>query len=106
VKIKKGFTLVELLVVISIIAILLAVLPQKINEGTENHWVRIGLTYYPIAVEGASQLDMYGIPIVTARKFEQMNSQKPFLADRIWNSTDSRLSTYTTIDEFVRLLDT
>ncbi len=67
-------------------------LPQMTNDPSksptpDNSWVRTGLTYYPVSAKGASQLDMYGIPIVTARKFESMDSQKPFLADRIWNST-------------------
>jgi prepilin-type N-terminal cleavage/methylation domain-containing protein len=65
-------------------------LPQMCNDPSkspspDNSWVRTGLTYYPISVKG--RLDNYGIPIVTARKFESMDSQKPFLADRIWNST-------------------
>jgi prepilin-type N-terminal cleavage/methylation domain-containing protein len=69
-------------------------LPQTCNNPSkvptpDNSWVRTGLTYYPIAVKGASLLDDFGTPICTARKFESMNSQKPFLADRIWNSSNN-----------------
>jgi prepilin-type N-terminal cleavage/methylation domain-containing protein len=66
-------------------------LPQMTNDPvvTQNNWVRTGLTYYPVAVKGASLVDDFGTPIVTARKFETMNSQKPFLADRIWNSSSN-----------------
>jgi prepilin-type N-terminal cleavage/methylation domain-containing protein len=60
--------------------------PQKINENTSNEWVRFGLTYYPISI--TSKRDSLNIPIVTARKFDQLDSQKPFLADRIWNTTE------------------
>jgi prepilin-type N-terminal cleavage/methylation domain-containing protein len=67
-------------------------LPQMCNNPSkvptpDNSWVRTGLTYYPIPVKGASLLDDFGTPICTARKFESLHSQKPFLADRIWNST-------------------
>jgi prepilin-type N-terminal cleavage/methylation domain-containing protein len=60
--------------------------PQKINlPKPENEWVRMGLTYYPIST--TAKRDIWNVPIVTARKFDQLDSQKPFLADRIWNST-------------------
>jgi prepilin-type N-terminal cleavage/methylation domain-containing protein len=62
--------------------------PQKINVGTTNEWVRMGLTYYPISV--TSLKDVYQVPILTARKFDQVDSQKPFLADRIWNSSQNK----------------
>lgn len=60
-------------------------LDQKVNVDS-NPWVRVGLTYYPVGAKGC-RLDVLGTPRVTPRKFEQMDSQKPFLADRIWNST-------------------
>ncbi len=60
--------------------------PQKINKDSTNEWVRFGLTYYPISI--TSTMDGMGTPIVTARKFDQLDSQKPFLADRIWNTTE------------------
>jgi prepilin-type N-terminal cleavage/methylation domain-containing protein len=59
--------------------------PQKINVGSTNEWIRIGLTYYPIST--TSKKDVWQVPLVTARKYDQMDSQKPFLADRIWNTT-------------------
>jgi prepilin-type N-terminal cleavage/methylation domain-containing protein len=61
-------------------------LPQTVNLNTENQWVRIGLTYFPVAT-GKVDYDDFGTPVVTPRKFEQMDSKKPFLADRIWNTT-------------------
>ncbi|MGD0784958.1 MAG: type II secretion system protein [Sedimentisphaerales bacterium] len=60
--------------------------PQKINKDITNEWVRFGLTYYPIST--TSDKDAFNVPIVTARKFDQLDSQKPFVADRIWNTTE------------------
>ena len=59
--------------------------PQQINQGSSNEWVRIGYSYYPIST--TSKRDIVSIPIVTARKFDQLDSQKPFMTDRIWNTT-------------------
>ena len=59
--------------------------PQKINQASMNEWVRIGYSYYPIST--TSERDMCNVPIVTARKFNQLDYQKPFMTDRIWNTT-------------------
>jgi len=60
--------------------------PQKINQGSTNEWVRTGYSYYPIST--TAKRDTANVPRVTARKFDQLDSQKPFLADRIWNTTE------------------
>jgi prepilin-type N-terminal cleavage/methylation domain-containing protein len=64
-------------------------LPQKVNEPAPpgNQWVRVGYVYYPISAKGALK-DNYKTPLVTPRKFENMDSLKPFLADRLWNTSD------------------
>ena len=46
--------------------------PQKINNDSPNQWVRFGLTYYPISTTSAK--DHSSVPIVTARKFDQLDS--------------------------------
>jgi prepilin-type N-terminal cleavage/methylation domain-containing protein len=63
--------------------------PQKINEPCPpgNQWVRLGLTYYPVYNNTSKWFDDYGTPLVTPRKFDQMDTQSPFLSDRIWNTS-------------------
>jgi hypothetical protein len=60
-------------------------IPQQINQGSMNEWVRVGYIYYPISTTAAR--DAWNVPIVTARKFNQLDYQKPFMTDRIWNSS-------------------
>ena len=56
----------------------------------------MGLTYYPISI--TAEKDVWNVPKVTARKFDQLESQKPFMADRIWNSTGGGESTNSAAD--------
>jgi prepilin-type N-terminal cleavage/methylation domain-containing protein len=65
-------------------------LPQLYNLQTDNQWVRIGYTYYPIdeSLAGASGMEPSGgylVPKYTARKFSLLSKNAPYLTDGMWS---------------------
>jgi prepilin-type processing-associated H-X9-DG protein len=66
-------------------------LPQNINAGSPNEWVRVGYDYYPIddsATLVPDTLTSLKTPKYTARRYAQLNKNAPYAADRMWSRTN------------------
>jgi len=61
-------------------------LPQNINV-TGNQWVRVGYTYFPIDLSVPRDLSVDKVPQWTARRYDDMEANIPFMTDLIWNTT-------------------
>lgn len=58
-------------------------LPQDYNVNTDNSWVRVGYTYYPI--DRAPNIASDGVPVEQATKFIRLNPNLPYASDLLHN---------------------
>ncbi len=66
-------------------------LPQVYNQNTENEWVRVGYSYYPIDETlkrpPTGMVNVHGlyVPVYTARRFALLSRKTPYATDGLWD---------------------